>query len=283
MKREEPFTLSAVGLGLVAATLAQSFARLDGRLSVRQLLLSGLAGTAALALASWLASVLARRYRLFGGDGAAARIVGAAFLLWFGAELVRTVFQAQEICSQQFSSGALWGLLPLLVLAGWRLDGSAFNHTSRILWWLVLGGALICIAGLGGQMRWQRLFDGSGNPAPWALPALPVYPEYFALPLLCAHQKQGKGALLPFWSFAVQLGYALGVELLFGRVQGNGYTGLELLRAWTLGVFSRLDALLVLVWLAASLYRICFLLCVLRLLWRKNFACTPRAAQEGKC
>ena len=91
----------------------------------------------------------------------------------------------------------------------------------------------------------------------------------------------GRGALLPFWPFAAQAGYALALELVLGRLAGHDYTGVELLRAWALGYFSRLDALLLLVWLAAALWRICLLAGVLRALWRLGCGQCPQDDDKG--
>ena len=68
---------------------------------------------------------------------------------------------------------------------------------------------------------------------------------------------------LPMEAFLLEGGVRLGQELLFGC---SAYPGAELLRAWTLGSVSRMDALFLLLWLAAALFRICFLTRILRLL-----------------
>ena len=101
-------------------------------------------------------------------------------------------------------------------------------------------------------------------------PPLRLCPEYFALPLLCTERDVSRGAVLPFGVCAVQGGYALVLTLVLGRPEGAGYAGLELLRAWAMGYFSRLDAFLLLVWLAAALWRLCLLAFVLRRLARLN-------------
>ena len=48
-----------------------------------------------------------------------------------------------------------------------------------------------------------------------------------------------------------------------------------------LGYFSRLDALLLLVWLAAALWRICLLAGVLRALWRLGCGQCPQDDDKG--
>lgn len=68
--------------------------------------------------------------------------------------------------------------------------------------------------------------------------------------------------------------FALGWELLFGS--GRPLPGNELLRARTLGRVSRLDAAFLLVWLAAALFRGCFLVRVLR-----ELLCRPEEPEKG--
>ena len=114
-------------------------------------------------------------------------------------------------------------------------------------------GGLIALLGLGEQARWQRLMETDSLPATWTVP---LYAEYFALPMLCSRPQ--KSAMLPFVSFGIQISFAFAVQMVFG-VKADEYGGAELLRAMSLGVFSRLDALLVLIWLISGLFRICLL------------------------
>lgn len=91
---------------------------------------------------------------------------------------------------------------------------------------------------------------------------LPLYPEYFALPLFCP-AKQVRGAVwLPVKAFVLAGSFALCMELVFGA--GNALPGIELLRAGRLGSISRFDALVLLVWLAAAMFRFCVLVQVVR-------------------
>lgn len=276
MHTEERFTLPAVCLGLTASALYQCFVQSGTALSARSFLLLGLPGAILLCGVSALAMALAQRSGIFASSVTAARCVDFLFFLWFGAELVRTVGQAQSVCRQQFSSGALLGVLPLLWLFSLGMGRTACNRTARMLWWLVLVGAVIGLLGLGGQMHWQRL---SLEPLRGSAPAIFLYPEYFALPLLTGSAQQKRAALLPGWVFGVQVLFTFGMELLFGSQRHAGYTGFEALRVWGVGIFSRLDALLLLLWLAAALYRICFLFVVLRQLWAK---CLPARRQRTK-
>lgn len=204
------------------------------------------------------------------------RWLGVPLALWFAWELVQTVAQAQTLCRQQFSSSAALGAAPLLFWLGWRLTAAQLDRTARVLWWLLVCGALICALGLGGQLHWQRIVEEEETPL--ALP--PVYAEYFALPLLCARRDRRRACALPFCAFAVQAGFALGFALLFGTAQ-RGYESAEFLRALSVGVFSRPDALLLFLWLLAALFRICFLCAVIHALCRR--LAPPRHVKERPC
>lgn len=278
MQKQEGFTVSAISLGLTASALYQCFVQSGTALSARAFLLLGLPGAAALVLISAAVAAWGQGSRLVKGDGPAARGVAAFFFLWFGAELLRTIGQAQGVCRQQFSSGALLGVLPLLLIFSWGLGQPACNRTARMLWRLMGIGLVIGLIGLGGQMHWQRL---SQQPLQGQAPAVFLYPEYFALPLLTDFSRKKRAALLPGWVFGVQAAFAFGVELIFGAQRHADYTGFEALRVWGVGIFSRLDALLLLLWLAAVLYRICFLFVVLRMLWGRAFRRQPTAEQPG--
>ena len=70
--------------------------------------------------------------------------------------------------------------------------------------------------------------------------------------------------------------------LVLGRPDSPAYAGLELLRAWAMGYFSRLDAFLLLVWLAAALWRLCLLAFVLRRLAWLNGWKTALAGHQTK-
>ena len=102
---------------------------------------------------------------------------------------------------------------------------------------------------------------GGGTGGPVTL-TLPLYPEYFALPLFCP-AKQVRGAVwLPVKVFILAGSFALCMELVFGA--GNALPGIELLQAGRLGSISRFDALVLLVWLAAAMFRFCVLVQVVR-------------------
>ena len=91
---------------------------------------------------------------------------------------------------------------------------------------------------------------------------LPLYPEYFALPLFCPAKQVRCAVWLPVKAFILAGSFALCTELVFGA--GNALPGIELLRAGRLGSISRFDALVLLVWLAAAMFRFCMLVQVVR-------------------
>ena len=157
------------------------------------------------------------------------------------------------------------------LLAFCRCCSGRVVHPSRKLERLGAGAVVVCSrgrrglpAGLAGQLHWYRLF-------PPAQPAaagwnVPVYAEYFAGALLCSARSARRTVWLPVWGFAVQAAALLGGALLFGS---STYPRLELLRAWSGGSFSRMDALLLLLWLLCAVYRASMLCAAVRLLWQQ--------------
>ena len=159
---------------------------------------------------------------------------------------------------------ALLGFLPLLLWAGWAVPPASWNASARVLWWFAAVGGVVCLLGLAGQLHWYRLFTpAQPTAANWDIP---VYAEYFAGALLCSARSARRTVWLPVWGFAVQAAALLGSALLFGS---ETYPRLELLRAWSSGSFSRMDALLLLLWLLCAVYRAAMLCAAIRLLWQQ--------------
>ncbi len=120
---------------------------------------------------------------------------------------------------------AMLGLLPLLLWAGWKLEPSVLVRCAPILCWAAALAGLLCLLGLNGQFHWEKLM----LPTEPVTLTLPLYPEYFALPLFCP-AKQVRGAVwLPVKAFILAGSFALCTELVFGA--GNALPGIELLRA----------------------------------------------------
>ena len=205
--------------------------------------------------------------------GIRPRLLCLLLSVWFGAELLETLWQAQQVCREQFSSMAVLGVLPLLLWAGWQLKPDVFSRSAGVLWWALALAGLACVGSLHGQLHWENLFPAA---EPTGNLRFPLYAESIAWPLLFG--KRGctgrRCFLLPFLTLAGLFGFALGRELLFGS--GRLLPGNELLRTGTLGRVSRLDAAFLLVWLAAALFRGCFLVRVLR-----ELLCRPEKQEKG--
>lgn len=240
---------SAVALSIAVAALAEPFPP-----ALPQTLLQGAAAAVMLGtLAAWV-GICCRPCGLLGR--CIYRTVLAVLLV---AELVQTAVQAQYVCRQEFASMALIGLLPLLLWAGWKLPLSGWEAPARVLWWLAALGGAVCVLGLWGQMHWERLVllpDGAAGE--WTIP---LYAEYFLLPVLGGEQKPCRTLFLPMGTYCIRMCAALSFALVFGA---SRYPARELLRAWSVGAFSRMDAFLILIWFCGAMFRICFLAAMLR-------------------
>ena len=245
------FSFSAVALSVGTAALAEALptGASPQALVWQELLFAG----ALTALSAGAGQLLPRLSQ------APQTAVAVLLQLWLAAELVQTAWRALALCRQEFSSLALLGFLPLLLWAGWRRAPEDWTAPAQVLWWLAALGGVVCLAGLGGQMGWPRLL--AWEQAPKGPFTVPVYAEYAAWPLLC-RSAGPRGATLPLLTGALQTGVALALVLVFGR----DYPARELLRAWSVGVFSRLDAALLLLWLICALFRMGLLTTALRAL-----------------
>lgn len=265
MQQREGFSARTLALSAAAAELGRVILRAGQSGSVRAVLLGNMLAAAALVLLAVLVSWNAARLRR---PGFAGKCCCAAFLLWYLWELVRTAAMIQQVCWAQFSSMAFFGLLPLLLWAGWNLGCELYDRMAAVLGALMVLGSLFCLLGLASQLEWQDLVMGEAGRS-FTLPDVFFYPEYFSFPLLCVDKNTSKtgqkSALwLPVIPAAISSGYALGLALLFGSPQD--YPGYELLRAWSFGGISRFDAAFLLLWLAAAVFRLCFLVRTARLL-----------------
>ena len=250
----ERFTPVALTLSVVTAALADGIPQ---GVPVRRALWLGAGSTVCLCILSALAAAALQGKT----PSFAVRLALTAGLFM---ELVHTLVQAQRLCAAEFSSMALLGFLPLLLWAGWAVPPASWNASARVLWWFAAAGSMVCLLGLAGQLHWYRLFTpAQPTGANWSVP---VYVEYFAGALLCSARSARRTVWLPVWGFAVQAAALLGSALLFGS---STYPRLELLRAWSSGSFSRMDALLLLLWLLCAVYRTAMLCAAIRLLWQQ--------------
>ena len=265
MQQKQTFSAQTLTLSVAAAELGRAIFGAGQTGSVRAVLLSNVLAAAAFVLLAALVSVNASRLNR---PGFAGKCICAVFLLWYLFELVRTAAMLQQACWEQFASMAFIGLLPFFLWAGWSLGCELYDRMAAVLGAFVVLGSLFCLLGLAGQLEWQNLVMGEAGRS-FALPDAFFYPEYFSFPLLCAGKNASKisrksAPWLPLIPAIISSGYTLGLALLFGAPQG--YPGYELLRAWSFGGISRFDAAFLLLWLAAAVFRLCFLVHTARLL-----------------
>lgn len=251
-KTQDKFSLPAVTLSIFAAAAAE---RLPVCSSSRALLWQEVLAAVLLMILSALGS----RFWQSGPPKPAAWAAAFCLQVWLAVELAGTFWKALQICREEFSSLALLGFLPLLLWVGWQMPARAWGAPAQVLWWFVAVGSAVCLLGLARQMHWARLF-AQAAPQSTAF-TVPVYAEYFAVPLLCGREKR-RGVCLPILTALVQTAATLGMALVFGRT----YPARELLRAWSTGTFSRLDAALLLVWLTCAIFRIGVLCTTIRML-----------------
>ena len=216
------FSEKTLTLSVLTAEFALCVLQTGAPVTARSFLLRGLPMTLALVLITALTAGAEQRADSFWGTDLRSRVVCGGLGLWFVWEAVETFRQAQELC-----------------------------------WAAALAG-LLCLLGLDGQFHWESLMmQADAQPI-----ILPLYPEYFALPLFCPAKQVRCAVWLPVKAFILAGSFVLCTELVFGA--GNALPGIELLRAGRLGSISRFDALVLLVWLAAAMFRFCVLVQVVR-------------------
>ena len=173
MQQREGFSARTLALSTAAAELGRVILRAGQSGSVRAALLGNVLATAALVLlvvfVSWNAARLRR-------PGFVGNCCCAAFLFWYLWELVRTAAMIQQVCWEQFSSMAFFGLLPLLLWAGWSLGCELYDRMAAVLGAFVVLGSLFCLLGLASQLEWQNLVMGEAGRS-FALPDAFFYPE----------------------------------------------------------------------------------------------------------
>ena len=166
MQQREGFSARTLALSTAAAELGRVILREGQSGSVRAALLGNVLATAALVLLAVFVSWNAARLRRPGFVG---NCCCAAFLFWYLWELVRTAAMIQQVCWEQFSSMAFFGLLPLLLWAGWSLGCELYDRMAAVLGAFVVLGSLFCLLGLAGQLEWQHLVMGESGRS-FALP-----------------------------------------------------------------------------------------------------------------
>lgn len=194
----------------------------------------------------------------------ARRALAAIWCVLLAAAAVSTALCMGTVYARQYAGGLWWlALLAAALLLVRPTPGSLTRAAWAVLALSALTACLL-LAGLAGQLRWQRLsFTALRGPmlaqAFWA--SFCRCPELLAMPVPLAK----KSWRAPAAAAAVCGAGALLAELLFGYTQAQGcYPALEAVRAWGLGLFSRMDSLAVGLWLLLALFRLLFLQALLR-------------------
>ncbi len=115
MKQHLSAAPATLALSLVTAALAEFLLSFGLQADVRTQLLGGGAGTLGMALLTGLLAEPLSRCRPEG----AGRFVYLWLGVWLAAELIQLLWQAHQLCWQQFSSLAVIGLAPGLLWIGW--------------------------------------------------------------------------------------------------------------------------------------------------------------------
>lgn len=245
------FSEKTLFLSVSASVFAEFALQSGGQTSARVLILQGLPTALGLTVVSTLLAQAEQDADAFSGADFRSKLLCGGFALWFGWELMETLRQAQTLCWMHFSSMAVLGLLPLLLWAGWKLEPGVLARSVPVLGWAAAVAALLWLGALRGQLHWENLMLPTASSAP----TLPLYAEYFALPFLCKKEEVRHGIWLPVKIFCVLAALALGAELLFspGGVPAGVF-----------GSLTRVDAAVLLVWLALALFRSCVLVQAVR-------------------
>lgn len=245
------FSEKTLFLNVSAAVSARFILQSSGQVSARVLILQGFPMALGLTAISTLLAQAEQNTDAFSGNSFRPKLLCGGFVLWFVWELAETLQQAQTICWMQFSSMAVLGLLPLLLWAGWKLEPGVLARSVPVLGWTAALAALVWLGALRGQLHWENLMRSTTS----SVPTMPLYAECFVLPFLCKREDVCRGIWLPFKAFCVMAALAFGAEFLFGP---GG------IPAGVIGSLTHVDAVVLLVWLALALFRVCVLVQVVR-------------------
>ena len=143
---------AAVPLSVLTAVLGQCITS-GSTISARLLLLQGFPMALGIGLLSSCLMPAEGEEGLRSETGIRPRLLCLLLSVWFGAELWETLWQAQQVCQEQFSSMAVLGVLPLLLWAGWQLKPDVFSRSAGVLWWALALAGLACVGSLHGQLH----------------------------------------------------------------------------------------------------------------------------------
>jgi len=151
------------------------------------------------------------------------------------------------------------------VFLAWHVDSHALNCAVWVMRWLCAGAGILLLLGVFRQLEWQNLSFALQLPGSFPLW---FYPEYLALAFLLPDKQKNNGWYLPYFDFTVRFAFVLLTELVFGASLAAQLEQGELLRAWGMGIFSRFDSFLLVIWLMLALMRTAVLAYTARCLWK---------------
>lgn len=258
-----PFFAAALSHAMFAAMTADkiSYTVREGLLAA---LLAGLGAWAGLGLLRLLDG-----QKLCGGSGAAGRLGRGLLAAALAAAACQTLYELAAVYARQYEHGVFWVLLLGASLLTLTPALPALGRVSCAALALAGLAAALLAAGLSSQMRIRALSLAPVRlSAVWAAAdrLFCFLPEYLALPAVAGQQKHW--GRLPLWTALCQAGLLLASELVFGFSAGNGrYPAGEVLRAWSLGFFSRMDALWTGLWLVLAMLRLLLIRSICLQLW----------------
>lgn len=162
---------AAVPLSVLTAVLGQCITS-GSAMPARLLLLQGFPMALGIGLLSSCLMPAEGEEGLRSETGIRPRLLCLLLSVWFGAELWETLWQAQQVCREQFSSMAVLGVLPLLLWAGWQLKPDVFSRSAGVLWWALALAGLACVGSLHGPASLGESFPRSGTHRESPFPAL---------------------------------------------------------------------------------------------------------------
>jgi hypothetical protein len=184
----------------------------------------------------------------------------AVLLIGLFAAGAMTFWDLAVVYRRQFDCSTVWLILLALGMLILRPALLSMERAAHAIFALLLLAGAVLLIGLGGQMHWYSLSFAA--PRVQGVSAaffglLCFIPEYFALPLFSRGKASG---LVPGGLLIAQGSVLLCAEMVFGFENQSGrYPAMEMLRAWGIGAFSRLDALVVGLWLMLALFRLLFI------------------------
>lgn len=205
------FSEKTLTLSVLTAEFARCVLQTGAPVTARSFLLRGLPMTLALVLITALTAGAEQRADSFLGIDLRSRVVCGGWDSGLSGRLWRPSVRRRSFAGRIFLM-AIAGASPAALWAGWKLEPSVLVRCAPILCWAAALAGLLCLLGLNGQFHWESLMLPT---KPLTL-TLPLYPEYFALPLFCPAKQVRCAVWLPAKVFILAGSFALCMELVFG-------------------------------------------------------------------